>query len=156
MDLVVGIGDYAISSSQADRLFTFALSSCVAVTAYSLSKRVAGMLHVSLPFPQQRGEQRLQPAHYAVTGVPLMINRMRQQHGCLPGELQIGLFGGASSAYPGDVFNVGERNIQAVFEALHGLSLRVRVADLGGTVSRTLRMDVATGQVQVTVQGLAI
>ena len=47
MDKIVGIGEYAISNRREDIIKTFALASCVAVTAYSPSKGVAGMVHIA-------------------------------------------------------------------------------------------------------------
>lgn len=155
MEIIVGIGEYVVSNKRTDIIKTFALASCVAVIAYSPSKKVAGMIHIALPFPG-RSESGLGPGHYATTGVPLLIDTMCGVYGCLKGDLRISIYGGANSINAQDLFNIGRRNVKAVTSTLSSLNLVVHKAEVGGIISRTLEMDVITGSVRVNTQPIKI
>lgn len=156
MELVVGMGEYKISDRESDIIKTFALASCVAVTAYSPMKRVAGMIHVVLPSPLDKKDRKERPGYFAETGIPLLMDKMCRDYGCLKGELRIHIYGGADSAREDDVFNVGRRNIEAVTAVLSGMGLNVHMADLSGSESRSLAMEVETGIVKVNRQPIRI
>lgn len=150
------MGEYIVSDKEDDIIRTFALASCVAVTAYSPVKKVAGMIHVVLPSPLDIKDQVERPDYFAETGVPLLINKMCREYGCLKGELQIHIYGGADSIRDNDIFNVGRRNIAAVISALAEMGFGVQKADVGGSESRTLTMEVVTGTVKVNRQPIKI
>ena len=152
MDLVVGMGDYAVTNREDDVLRTFSLASCVAVTAYSPLRRIAGMIHVVLPDPLSHMDGKERPSYFAQTGVPLLFNDMCYKYGCRKEELQIQLFGGADSIMEQDVFNIGLKNIRAVKLAISKLGLNVFKEDLRGGDSRTIAMVVKTGQIEVSRQ----
>ncbi|MCX7842136.1 MAG: chemotaxis protein CheD [Clostridia bacterium] len=152
MDIVVGIGDLAISNNESDTIKTYALASCVAVTAYCPKKKVAGMIHVALPSPPEKGYGIEKPGYYATTGIPLLINKLCSEFGCSREDLNINLFGGAESINKNDVFNIGIRNIEAATMVLSKMKVRVRKAEVGGVQSRTLEIDVAEGNIKVSCQ----
>lgn len=149
MELVVGLGEYAVTDREEDVIRTFALASCVGVTVYSPVRKAAGMLHVVLPYPLDDKDVEERPGYYATTGIPLLINAMCQRYGCRKGELQIQLFGGADSTFDADIYKIGEKNIEAVKYTLLNMELAINKADLRGNESRTLEMDVKTGTVKV-------
>lgn len=157
MDKIVGIGEIAVSNNKKDMIKTFALSTCVAVAAYSPIKNAAGMVHIALPSPAQPGNAGvLRPGYYATTGVPYLIEKMCTEMGCLKGELRVELFGGARSVRKNDIFNIGQRNLDTVKEILNKLNIRYNATETGGTCSRSLHMDVATGRIEMTTQPIAI
>ena len=157
MDKIIGIGGIAVSNTIGDQLKTFSLASCVAVTVYCPPKHTAGMIHVALPELQLQGEWLLdQPCYYATHGVPMLINKMCTEYGCPKASLEIELFGGARSVRGNDVFHIGSRNINTVKRILDKLNLMYVATETGGTNSRTLGMDVATGNKTVFLQPLII
>lgn len=156
MQLVIGIGEYALSDSGINALKTYALASCVAVTAYSPIRRVGAMIHVALPEPTTFEDSFFRPGYYATTGIPLMIEKFCMRYGCLKGELQIQIFGGADSISNKDIFHIGRRNIEAVIGTLDNLNLRIQNAHIGGKVSRTVEMDLGTGEVTISTQPIGI
>ncbi|MCX7708982.1 MAG: chemotaxis protein CheD [Clostridia bacterium] len=155
MEKIIGIGEYTITNGAEDRIKTFALASCIAVTAYSPSRRVAGMIHIALPSPTG-SDSVLKPAYYAITGIPLLINKLCNEYGCLKGELKIQMFGGANSISDHDMFHIGKRNIETVANVLSGMNLCIYNAEVGGKVSRTIEFDVATGNVNIFTQPISI
>lgn len=156
MELVVGMGEYLITDREEDIIRTFALASCVAVTAYSPWKKAAGMIHVVLPSPMDLKDKMERPGYFAETGIPLMVNAMCSKYGLKKEELSIHMYGGADSLLLQDIYNVGEKNIDAVYNALLVLGLTVSMADLRGSDSRTITMDVRTGAVMVYRQPIML
>lgn len=154
MDLVIGMGEYIVSDNKEDTIRTFALGSCVAVTVYCQLRRASGMIHVVLPSPLSEKDILERPGYFAVTGVPLLIETLCQKYGCKKNQLNIEIYGGANLNLSQDVYIVGEKNIDAVKAALYNMGLRIVREDLSGNESRTLTMDVKTGEVQVTRQPL--
>lgn len=53
----------------------------------------------------------------------------------------------------GSLGNIGQRNIDSVKMQLKRHGLRLQKEDVGGTVARTMLMDVATGTVSVRSYG---
>lgn len=156
MEIAIGLGEYAVSDRENDIIKTFALASCVAVTAYSHVKKVAGMIHIVLPYPMDTNAKAKQPGYFAVTGIPMLLKKMVQDYSCMAGELRIHIYGGADSIRDNDVFKVGKKNIEAVVSTLSDLGLSVHKSELGGNVSRTLIMDVKTGTVKIHRQPIMI
>ena len=155
MEITVGIGDYKVSDKEEDFLRTYALASCIAVTVYSPAKKVAGMLHIALPEPHE-GEMDINPAYYATTGIPLLINKMCLQYGCVKSDLLVHLYGGAESICKDDIFNIGRKNIHAVNKTPENLKLAIHKSEVGGRVSRTLSMNVTEGEIKVKYQSIRI
>lgn len=156
MNIIVGIGDFAISNNEEDVIKTFALSSCIAVTAYSSIKKVAGMIHIALPEPNYRLGNKFNPAYYALTGIPLLINKLCGEFQCQKGELIIRIYGGANSIRNEDLFKIGRRNIVAVRSILSELNVRIVEEQIGGFVSRTIQLNVNNGEVKVVTQPIII
>lgn len=157
MDKIIGIGGIAISNTIGDQIKTFSLASCVAVTAYCQVRHTAGMIHVALPEDQKQGDWlKSQPCYYATYGVPLLLQKMCKEYGCPKESLEIELFGGARSVRGNDVFHIGTRNLRTVKGILEELNLMYVATEIGGTNSRTLGMDVATGKKTVFLQPLII
>ncbi len=156
MQIIIGIGEYAVSNSGINTLKTYALASCVAVTAYSPTRKVGAMIHVALPEPTTFEDGFSRPGYYATTGIPLMMEKFCMRYGCLKSELQIQIFGGADSVSDRDIFHIGRRNIEAVIGTLGNLNLRIQNAHIGGRVSRTVEMDLKTGEVAISTQPIGI
>lgn len=156
MIINVGIGECGISGNAGDIIVTHALASCVAVTAYSPLRKVAGMAHIVLPVHASGYEAASMPYYFAETGVPMLLSRLCSQYGCLKSELLIRLFGGAESINKADVFKVGERNIQTIERILKNMQLYYDSTETGGSLSRTIELNVLTGTVVIRSQPLAI
>ncbi len=156
MDHIVGMGEYILSDRQDDTIRTFALASCVAVTAYSPGRKAAGMIHVVLPFPFDNKAASERPAYFAKTGVPLMINSICRRYGCRKEELMIQMYGGAGSGNSNDIYKVGLKNVESVKNVLQDMGLRISKEELYGNESRTLAMDVRSGAIKIFSQPIMI
>lgn len=148
--VVVGMGDCKVTAEPVE-LVTYALGSCIAVVIWDPAAKVGGLLHFMLPDSSvdRETQGRANPYRYADTGTPLLF-RQAYEKGAEKRRLQVRLAGGASVLDDGGVFNIGKRNHAAVRKILWKAGVLVHGEDVGGTVSRTVRLDVATGRCTVS------
>ncbi|SCZ77836.1 chemotaxis protein CheD [Acidaminobacter hydrogenoformans] len=156
MDMIIGIGDYGIIDQPGDRLVTHALASCVAVTFFSQTPKVAAMVHIALPEPPEGQLAPEKPGYYATTGLPLLMKRLRQQYGCRLETMKIHMVGGADSVRKRDAFKIGDRNIEKIHEILRANGLRVSGEELRGTVSRTVVLDLESDAMTIHYQRIVV
>lgn len=148
--VVVGVGDCQLSADPASVLVTYALGSCIAVVIWDPAAQVGGLLHFMLPEAgRTRGAEAVaQPYRYADTGTPLLF-RAAYRMGADKRRLVVRLAGGAAVVNDGGLFNIGKRNYAAVRRILWQAGVMVHGEDVGGAVSRTVRMEVGTGKLTV-------
>lgn len=148
--VVVGVGDCRVSAEPVE-IVTYALGSCIAVVIWDPVARVGGLLHFMLPESSvDRDTQgRSNPYRYADTGTPLLF-RAAYELGADKRRLLVRLAGGANVVDGGGVFNIGRRNYAAVRKILWKAGVLVHGEDVGGSVSRTVRLEVASGRCTVS------
>ncbi|HEY4300144.1 MAG TPA: chemotaxis protein CheD [Candidatus Didemnitutus sp.] len=145
--VVIGVGDMAVSNNTQVILSTYALGSCVGVVAYDALVKAGGVLHLMLPDSTISPEKALkQPAMFADTG---LVNFFRALVGLKVDRSRVRLFvaGGASVISGNDPFKIGERNRQVTIEFLSKNGFVVAHAEIGGTINRTLHLEMSTGVV---------
>jgi chemotaxis protein CheD len=143
--VVIGVGDLSVSNNAAITLSTYALGSCIAVVAYDPVAKAGGLLHLMLPDSAISPEKAVsQPAMFADTGLPLLFKAFTGLKG-EPSRARLFLAGGASVLGGTDNFKIGERNIRATHDWLSRHRLFARHTALGGTINRTVHLDVGTG-----------
>ena len=144
--ITVGISALIVARAP-DVLVTYALGSCVGICLYDSFTRVAGLSHIMLP-SSALSRDKSQPARYADTAIPMLIQRMVAA-GANKSRLRAKIAGGARMfevAGGGNLGNIGQRNIESVHMTLRTEGVRLLQEDVGGTVARTLLFDAATGQ----------
>jgi chemotaxis protein CheD len=151
--LVVGIGDGGVSRDPDTVLVTYALGSCVAVMLHDPVAGVAGMVHYMLPESSMSTEKSNQrPWMFADTGISYLLRATLEQ-GADKRRLVVFAAGGAQVMDDGGVFNIGKRNCLALRKALWKFGLVAHAEETGGTVARTIRMEVGTGRVWLQAPG---
>jgi len=145
--LVVGVGDCKHTFSESDTLVTYALGSCIAVGIWDPVSKVTGLLHFMLPASRDGVESGAfeHPFRYADTGTPLLF-RKAYELGADKRRLHVYLAGGASVVDDGGLFNVGKRNQAAIRKLLWQAGVLVHGEDVGGTHSRTVRLESSSGR----------
>jgi chemotaxis protein CheD len=143
------------SNDASGELVTYSLGSCLGVTVYDPLKKVGGLLHLMLPESRIDSKKAVtSPFMFVDTGVPQLFKTVFS----LGGErfrVIVKVAGGAQFLDEQRTFNIGERNIQAFNEMISRNGLAVQARDTGGYNSRTLRFDLATGNVAIHSPGLA-
>jgi chemotaxis protein CheD len=153
MPHVIGIGDCKVSKDSADTLITHALGSCIAVLIHDPIAKVAGLLHFMLPESSLDADKAAKrPFVYADTGIPLLFQTAYQLGASKP-RLHVMATGGAQMLDPNGTFNIGKRNHLAMRKIFWKAGVIVHKEEVGGTSSRTVSIDVATGRVQLRTSG---
>ena len=132
-------------------LATVGLGSCVAILLYDPVPTVAGMAHVLLPAPHREFDG-LEPAKYATTAVPYLLQVMAAR-GARRTRVTARLVGGASmfgGARTSRLAAAGERNLQAVRDALDWAGIPVMGEEVGSGHGRSVRLHAADGRVVVS------
>ncbi len=151
--IIIGLGEMQVTTRQSAVLSCIGLGSCIAVCMYDHVFKVGGMVHVVLP--QHDGLSDNNYAKYANTGVPLLVHELLRQGACRP-RIHVKIGGGAQmSLAPGlkSTFRTGERNLEAVKEALAKEGLPLVSADVGGAKGRTVRLYMNSGRTTVKTAG---
>jgi len=143
--IVVGISDCAVSAEPEATIVTYALGSCIAVSAYDPQRKAGGLLHIILPESQLNPEKAAQnPWMFADTGIPLLLAQLGNL-GCDRRRLVVRLAGGSQVMDREGVFNIGKRNHLATKKMLWKAGVMVSGEAVGGVISRTVRLVLNTG-----------
>jgi len=152
--LVVGVSDLAVSNDPDLVLATFALGSCVGITAWDPRAGAGALLHCLLPESSLAPENAVQkPAMFCDSGIPRMLAQL-ESLGAERRRLRVCLAGAARVLEGADYFDIGRRNLLAAKRLLWQHGLMVHAEDSGGNLSRSLKLCLADGAVTVKTPGL--
>jgi chemotaxis protein CheD len=153
--LTVGVGDCKVSNGADSVLTTYALGSCIAVAIYDPVAGVGGLLHFMLPEsslnPDRAGQN---PFVFADTGIPMLFHAA-YGIGAEKRRLVVRVVGGAQVMDENGVFNVGKRNHLALRKIFWKAGVMIHGEEVGGTESRTVRLEVSTGRFWIRGPGMA-
>lgn len=153
---IVGVADIAVSSTIGERIITYALGSCLGIVVFDPIVSVAGMLHVQLPTATiDEAKMRDKPAMFVDSGVPLLFKECYKL-GARKERMIVKVAGGAhAGSVEEDRFQIGKRNLLALRKLLWKNGVLVHAQDTGGIgCSRTMWVDVATGDVTLKINGI--
>lgn len=148
------MGELRAAQGDDTALVCLGLGSCVGLCAYDPVARVGGMAHMVLPTSREDRSGSSSPK-FVDRAVPMLIEEM-EQLGALRSLMIIKIVGGAQMVSIGSgagTLNIGERNVEATKAALVGLNLRLHGEDAGGTHGRTVRLNLNSGQLLVSIAG---
>ena len=146
MNLVVDIADMAVTDDPRATLVTHSLGSCIGVTIWDPQCKVGGMIHYMLPESSLSPEKaKANPPMFADTGVPALF-RAAYELGANKKRMVVKVAGGSSLLDDKGTFNIGKRNYVMLRKMFWKNSILIDGEDVGGQISRTLRLDVGTGE----------
>lgn len=153
--IVLGVGDYGATAKAEDTIRTYALGSCVGLVFLVPKSKIVGMIHIALPDSSINSTKaRTSPGYFADTGIPMLLKDMQKwgyrDHGS---GLIVKMAGGANILDPNDTFSIGKRNVLAIKKILWELSMGVMAEDIGGTFSRTISVEAASGRIVISCPG---
>ncbi|EMG37264.1 CheD, stimulates methylation of MCP protein [Desulfocurvibacter africanus PCS] len=152
--VILGVGAFGVTARQNGSLRTLALGSCVALILHHRDRALAGMVHVALPDSAINPARAIElPGYFANTGVEALMRAMAKFADDLPAGLTACLVGGANVLKAGSLFNIGEKNVAALRRELSRRRFTTVMEDVGGTISRSVQVDAATGCVLITSPG---
>jgi len=149
--IMLSLGEWAVTDDPERELVCLGLGSCVAFCAHDPQTGVAGMAHMVLP-DSTNGKPGGAEAKFVDLAIPLVLKEM-EALGADRKRLKIHLAGGAQMLHGAsftDTMLIGKRNAEAAHVVLKQLGLRITSEDTGGESGRTVRLAVATGQLEVS------
>jgi len=147
----VGIGHLAVSRRAGDVLQTHALGSCIGLIVHEPISGAWGLAHIALPKPPRGGTPRMEPAYYATDAVPALLRAMMRTAGTTNTTgMRVFLAGGATVVAALDSYAIGKRNLLGVRKALWKHNLSPHAEDVLGDISRTVRVHVSTGLIELS------
>lgn len=153
MNIVVGVSDMKASNDPKGTLITYSLGSCIGIAVYDRLVKAGGLLHFMLPESSLDPDKAaVRPFMFADSGIPLLFKSVYS----LGGEkrrMRVIMVGGGQVLDQKGFFNIGKRNEMAVRKIFHRNNVVVDYADTGGNVNRTIRLDIATGEIRLKVSG---
>ncbi|MBI4719463.1 MAG: chemotaxis protein CheD [Planctomycetes bacterium] len=150
MDDVVDIAAMQVSADQRVVLVTYSLGSCIGVTIWDPVVHVGGMLHYMLPESALAPEKaRSNPAMFADTGIPALF-RAAYALGADKKRLVVKVAGGSQLLDDNGTFNIGKRNYVALRKIFWKNGVLIGAEDVGGSISRTVRLRIHDGRVTIT------
>lgn len=156
MKLVVGVGDLQVSGNPDDSIVTYSLGSCVGVCIYDPVAHVGGILHYMLPESKiSPGKAASNPYMFADTGIPALFKKAYAL-GALKGRITVRVAGGAQILDAAGLFNIGKRNILELRKILWQNGVTLGHSEVGGTVNRTITLEVATGEIALKTSGQGV
>jgi chemotaxis protein CheD len=151
--IVVGIAELATSDKANATLATYSLGSCIGVSIYDPKLKVGGLLHVMLPDSSiDPLKASSKPAMFMDTALPNLF-RAATDLRVDKDRAQICVVGGAQIMDSSGVFNIGKRNYEALVSSLKEQGLHIHAQQVGGHVSRSMSLRLATGEVRLKVAG---
>jgi len=152
MQFVVPIGDMRIGQTP-NLLVTDALGSCLCLTVYDTVTRVGGLLHAMLPLSKINSEKAaINPFMFVDTGIQELFQAL-SEIGIHKDRWVVKAAGCGNPMGAKEVFKIGERNYRVLQEMLSKEGIRLAAEDVGGTISRKVDLDLASGQTIVCSNG---
>ena len=153
MEIMVGISDMKVSNNPDDVLITYSLGSCIGVTIWDPEVRTGGLLHYLLPDSNLNKEKaKKNPFIFSDSGVPLLF-REAYEFGARKKRMIVKVAGGAQVLDNNDFFDIGKRNVLALRKIFWRNNVIVAGSDVGGTISRTIFLNIKTGVTLVKMPG---
>lgn len=151
--IIVGIADMKVSDDPDATLITYSLGSCIGVSIYDPAVRVGGILHFMLPESKIDPQKALKnPWMFADSGIPLFFKEAYRL-GAEKVRLTVKVVGGAQILDDSNFFNIGKRNYMALRKIFWANNILIRAEEIGGSVNRTLSLELSTGKMLVKTSG---
>ncbi|MFZ5806307.1 MAG: chemotaxis protein CheD [Verrucomicrobiota bacterium] len=147
-EIVVGVGDCKVSADPNIILTTYALGSCLGITAFDPEHKIGGLLHAMLPSSRAADREKNRHAMFVDTGMEDLLADM-QAAGANVATLEFKVFGGAKVLEADHFFRIGVKNVEAFNEIVSRLGLNVRALEVGGNLNRTIKLQISSGRVKV-------
>jgi chemotaxis protein CheD len=144
---------HKVSSADGDSIITYSLGSCIGVSLYDATKRVAGLLHFQLPTATMDAVRAKEaPLMFADSGLSKLIDMMVVA-GADKKRLKCKIAGGAKMLESASTFDIGKRNHTSIRKALWQAGILLDSEDCGGSTPRTMTIQVSDGTVSLKRSG---
>lgn len=153
MNRVVGVADMKISKKLGDVIVTYSLGSCIGIAIYDPIARVGGILHYMLPQSNiNNGMPQKNPLMFADTGIPILF-KSAYALGAQKSNIIVKIAGGSQILDNAEFFAIGKRNYVTLKKMLWKNQVLIKSEHVGGSLSRTMYLDIETGKTWLKIKG---
>jgi len=153
MNIIVGVGDMKVSDNPESVLATYSLGSCIGIAIYDPVVKVGGLLHYMLPESSlDASKAKKNPYMFGDSGIPLLF-KSSYKLGAKKNRMKVMVLGGAQILDQNGLFNIGKRNHTIVRKMFWKNNVMVDYEAVGGTVNRTIKLSVDSGEAWLKVSG---
>jgi chemotaxis protein CheD len=129
------------------------LGSCIGVAIWDPEVHVGGMIHYMLPESSiSPAKAKTSPAMFADSGIPAMF-RAAYELGAAKKRMVVKVAGGSHLLDDSGTFNIGKRNYVTLRKILWKNGVLIDAENVGGSISRTMKLCVGTGRVTIKTRG---
>lgn len=149
-NVTVGIADYKIVKAP-NQVMTIGLGSCCGVVLYDEINKIAGLVHILLPYSKNE-TSIVNKAKYADTGIVLLYEEMKKSGAnarCIRAKIAGGAHMFNFKNTENSIFSVGEKNVKACKETLAKLNISILSEDVLGSNGRTIIFDTLTNKLRI-------
>lgn len=150
----VNFSEMKISTNPVETLVAFSIGSGIGLTIHDSVCCIGGVLHFMLPDSTFANGVNLEkvPFMFADTGVPAFLKALVEQGAQLE-RLKVVIAGGAQVPGQEGIFNIGQKNYEALKSILNNHDLKIHHENIGGTSSRTLSLSIESGCSSIKIFG---
>ncbi len=154
MKIIVGVADMQIGEKADDELVTYSLGSCIGIVLWDPVVKVGAILHYMLPDSSiDTKKAAIKPYMFADKAIPQTFKEI-YAYGAKKSRMKVYVVGGSQVLDSSDMFNIGKRNQMIVRKMFWKNKVAVVRENVGGTVNRTIRLQVGTGRVFLKTSGV--
>ena len=153
MKHTIGISEMKLSDQGDDILVTYSLGSCIGVTVYDPVACAGGMIHCMLPLSKiDPKKAQVSPCMFVDTGIPMLFEEAYRL-GAQKSRIVLKVAGAGRILDEQGTFKIGERNYTVLRRILWKNNVLIAAEDVGGTISRTMSIEMGTGRVIIKSRG---
>ena len=144
--IAVNSSEMKISNNPVDTLVAFSIGSGIGMTIHDPVCGVGGVLNFILPDSSKANGNNptKAPFMFADTGIAAFLEALFEQ-GAKADNLKIVIAGGAHIMGQTGVFNIGQKNLEALKASLGNYDVKIHHEAIGGTKSRTISLEIGSG-----------
>jgi chemotaxis protein CheD len=149
----VELADMKVSNRKNEMIGADSLGACIGLAVYDPVVKVGGLLHYMLPISKIDPQRaRTMPAMFADTG-SLELFKALYALGGKKERLQVRVVGGSQLMGNSQLFDMGKRNYLVLRKIFAKNNIKIHAEDIGGHYSRSIRMDLNSGECIVKANG---
>ncbi len=145
--IAVNFSEMKISSNPVETLVAFSIGAGIGITVHDPVGGVGGILNFILPDSTKSNatDPLKTPFMFADTGTAALITALFEL-GVNAENLKVVIAGGAHVMDQTGIFNIGQKNLEALKTCLGDYGVTIHHEAVGGIKSRTLCLEIGTGR----------
>jgi chemotaxis protein CheD len=150
----VNFSEMKISSNPVETLVAFSIGSGIGMTIHDPVGGVGGVLNFILPDSTKANgtSPAKAPFMFADTGISAFLRALIDQ-GAKTENLKVVIAGGAHIMDQTGIFNIGQKNLDALKSNLGEHDIKIHHEAVGGSKSRTISLEIGSGKSVIKTLG---